>query len=75
MEVDYSTDFSNKRHTKRAGATMVTSALATFIMDNYDLSAELNEEQKQSWTDAESEWSSEEEELLNEWTKYQEKGK
>ena len=75
MELDYSTDFYNKRHTNISGAKKVTSYLAKYIKDNYDLSAELNEEQKQSWTDAESEWSSEEEELLNEWTKYQEKGK
>ena len=75
MELDYSTDFYNKRHTNISGAKKVTSYLAKYIKDNYDLNAELNEEQKQSWTDAESAWASEEEELLNEWTKYQKKGK
>lgn len=65
--LDFGTDYYNRTHTNIAGARKVTSYLAQYIEDNYEISTELTESQRSDWEAECDGWHTEEEALLGKW--------
>ena len=67
LGLNFETDFYNTNHVNIAGAKKVTSYLAEFLSDHYELRKALPEDRKREWDQVLAEWKEEEKALLTEW--------
>lgn len=67
--LDFSTDYYDGIHTNIAGAQKVTTYLAKYLKENYDMQPRLDESQTAHWEKMCTKWDKRADELMKDWEK------
>lgn len=67
LGINPETDFYNTRHTNVVGAKKVTSCIAAYLAQHYDMQGDMTDAQKKEWDKALLDWKEEEKVLMEKW--------